>query len=239
MPVVTMNDRRSGAKPPFVLQTEKKWHGDIIEADFWELAEMVWGCTMCRIPPLYNLYSSLRYIFDNRIDGHLVECGVYLGGCVMLMEEMCLRYDYSKTRKIFAFDTFAGFAGSDKGVDIVLATGTPMGAKRWPDFSAASIGNMQHVGFDRLRVIKGNVLDTVPQTDIDRIALLRLDTDTYETTRCELEHFHGRVVPGGVTIIDDYGFSLGCKKAVDEYIAHRRIFPQRFSRFGRSWVKTL
>jgi O-methyltransferase len=238
MPLVKINDRRPGGKAPFRPRAQKNLHDDIVEEEFWELAEMVWDHTMCGTNPLYNLYSSLRYIFENGIDGHLVECGVHLGGCIMLMEEMCLRHDYSKTRKIFAFDTFAGFVGSDKALDI-RANGTPMKALRWPDFSDASIGNMRHIGFDRLDIVKGNVLETAPKAEIDQIALLRLDTDTYETTRCELENFHERVVLGGVTIIDDYGFSLGCKKAVDEFIAHRRIFPHRFSRFGRSWVKTI
>jgi O-methyltransferase len=63
------------------------------------------------------------------------------------------------------------------------------------------------------------VQDTIPGQAPDRVALLRLDTDWYESTRHELAHLYERVTPGGVIIIDDYDYWEGSRKAVDEFLA--------------------
>ena len=71
---------------------------------------------------------------------------------------------------------------------------------------------------ERVHFIKGPVEQTLPDSKHERIALLRLDTDFYESTRAELEHLYPRLVPGGVLILDDYGHWQGARQAVDEYI---------------------
>lgn len=68
-----------------------------------------------------------------------------------------------------------------------------------------------------VRFIQGPVEQTIPNTVPERIALLRIDTDWYESTRHELVHLYPRLSPGGVLIIDDYGHWQGARKAVDEY----------------------
>ena len=85
------------------------------------------------------------------------------------------------------------------------------------------------------KFIVGKVEDTLPQQLPDQIAVLRLDTDWYESTRCELEHLFPRVVDGGVLIIDDYGHWEGCRRAVDEYIqGHQlKLFLHRIDYTGR------
>ncbi len=60
--------------------------------------------------------------------------------------------------------------------------------------------------------------DTVPERAPEQIALLRLDTDWYESTRHELHHLFPRLVSGGVLIVDDYGHWKGARQAVDEYL---------------------
>ena len=78
---------------------------------------------------------------------------------------------------------------------------------------------MQETGYPESKVnfVQGKVEDTLPQTKPESIALLRLDTDWYESTRCELEHLFPRMVDGAVLIVDDYGHWEGCRRAVDEY----------------------
>jgi hypothetical protein len=73
---------------------------------------------------------------------------------------------------------------------------------------------------ERIHFVKGPVEETVPTEAPDTIALLRLDTDWYESTRHELLHLFPRLVPGGVLIVDDYGDWQGARKAVDEYLDH-------------------
>jgi O-methyltransferase len=83
------------------------------------------------------------------------------------------------------------------------------------------------------------VEDTIPNNIPEKIAILRLDTDWYESTRHELVHLFPRLSPYGVLIIDDYGCWQGAKKAVDEYISENnlRIFLSRIDSTGRIAIK--
>jgi len=92
---------------------------------------------------------------------------------------------------------------------------------------------------DLLRYVKGKVEDTLPKETPDRIAILRLDTDWYESTLCELEQLFPKLVTGGVLIIDDYGHWQGCRKAVDEYFAKNNVqmFLHRVDYTGRLGIK--
>ncbi len=85
--------------------------------------------------------------------------------------------------------------------------------------------------------MEGKVEDTIPEHIPDRIALLRLDTDFYESTRHELEYLYPRLCLDGVLIIDDYGHWAGSKKAVDDYFADTPILLARVDGTGRMAVK--
>jgi O-methyltransferase len=76
---------------------------------------------------------------------------------------------------------------------------------------------------ERVHLVPGKVEDTIPGAAPDEIALLRLDTDWYESTHHELVHLFPRLVGGGVLIIDDYGYWQGARKAVDEYFAEHDV----------------
>jgi hypothetical protein len=71
---------------------------------------------------------------------------------------------------------------------------------------------------ERIHYHAGKVEDTIPAGAPAEIALLRLDTDWYESTRHELEHLYDRVPAGGVIIADDYATWQGARKAVDEFL---------------------
>jgi hypothetical protein len=88
--------------------------------------------------------------------------------------------------------------------------------------------------------IKGKVEETIPEQAPAQIALLRLDTDWYESTYHELVHLYPRLSPGGILIIDDYGHWAGARKAVDEYFAEHRLnlFLHRIDYTGRICIKT-
>ena len=74
---------------------------------------------------------------------------------------------------------------------------------------------------NRIHYVVGKVEDTVPDQAPETIAILRLDTDWYESTRHELEHLYERLAPGGVLILDDYGMWQGSKDASWE-LGHRQ-----------------
>jgi hypothetical protein len=90
-----------------------------------------------------------------------------------------------------------------------------------------------------VRFVKGKVEDTIPGTLPGAIALLRLDTDWYESTRHELEHLWELLLPGGVLIVDDYGHWAGARDAVDEFFAGRPDAPllSRIDYTGRMGVR--
>jgi hypothetical protein len=77
-----------------------------------------------------------------------------------------------------------------------------------------------------VHLVKGLFQQTLPATDIPRIALLHIDGDWYDSVKVCLEHLYDRVVPGGIIQFDDYGYWQGAKKAVDEFFARRGLDPQ-------------
>ena len=101
--------------------------------------------------------------------------------------------------------------------------------------------NLLTVGYDENNMIfvKGKVEGTLPANAPDRISLLRLDTDWYESTYHELQHLYPRLSIGGVLIIDDYGHWEGARRAVEQYIEenHLKVFLNRIDYTGRICVK--
>lgn len=172
------------------------------------------------------LMRAIRYLVDNQIPGDIVECGVWKGGSTMAACLALLRLN-ELNRQVWLYDTFSGMSKPTQ-VDISNSDHTARG-----DFQADYL----KVGLEEVReavlstnydpakvsLIKGKVEDTIPAQMPDRIALLRLDTDWYESTRHELIHLFPRLVNRGVLIIDDYGHWQGARKATDEYLSEKRI----------------
>ena len=75
----------------------------------------------------------------------------------------------------------------------------------------------------QIQFVSGMVEQTLLKQKPEKVALLRLDTDWYESTKCELEQLFPRLVPGAVLIIDDYGHWDGCRRAVDEYFEQHQV----------------
>ena len=102
-------------------------------------------------------------------------------------------------------------------------------------------GRLEYL-FDRpgWRFVEGDVAQTLHQSAPETIALLRLDTDWYESTRLGLEVFYPRLSVGGVCILDDYGHWQGARKAVDEYFGGQsyRPFMHPIDFSGRLFIKT-
>lgn len=221
------------------LELQKFYHKDVTDEKFWELVPQVWEYSELPVEILFNLYTTSRYCATANIKGDFVECGVHLGGSIMMMEHALLMGDSQTDRKIYALDTFTGFVRRTEGLDVDIETGNDAClVTENEDYTDGSIDNMKSVGFANLEIVKGDVLETIPTLPTKKIALLRLDTDTYDTTKFELEHLYDRVAHGGVVIVDDYGYTIGCKKAVDDFVKDRNICLQRINRNVRSWVKT-
>jgi hypothetical protein len=99
---------------------------------------------------------------------------------------------------------------------------------------------MKQTGFpeNQILYVKGMVEETLDKQYPESIALLRLDTDWYESTKKELAVLYPRLCVGGVLIIDDYGTWEGARKAVDEYFDRTQILLNRVDHTARIGVKT-
>jgi O-methyltransferase len=234
-------------------KSAKNNYPDIKEKEFWNIYAMCKPYTMTSIERMYALYSSTDYVLKNNIEGDFVECGVWRGGSAMLLA-MMLNNRNITNRKIHLFDTFEGmtapssfdFSFSGENATELLSKNTDESGK--PAWCLADINdvknNMQKTGFpsDNLVYVKGKVEDTLPlNKPTAPIALLRLDTDWYESTKHELNVLYPILTHNGILIIDDYGHWEGCRKAVDEYISENKvsILLNRIDYTGRVAIKNI
>jgi O-methyltransferase len=184
--------------------------------------------TMTSYERLFGLIVAVRYLVGHAIPGDMVECGVWRGGSMQAVARTLLASD-AADRDLHLFDTFAGMpppAAIDRRLHGESAAELlDHGPRRKQVRAVADLADvrsgMDRTGYPpgRIHCHPGRVEDTIPAEAPERIALLRLDTDWYESTKHELEHLYGRVTPGGVVIIDDYDYWEGSRKAVDEFIA--------------------
>jgi hypothetical protein len=222
-----------------------------LEPEFLGIYDRCRDATMTSIERMYALYSSVLYVVDNDIAGDFVECGVWRGGSVMLMALTLLARGRTDCT-LWLYDTFTGMT-APSGDDVQEMSGRTAAAilaerpradddPFWGIAPRAIVEeNLVRTGYpaDRIRIVEGDVLETIPAAAPDRIALLRLDTDWYGSTRHELEHLYPRVVPGGAVIVDDYGYWRGARRATDEHLAtlHPRPLLHRIDYTGRMWSK--
>lgn len=212
---------------------------------------LIKGVTMTSHERQVGLSRAIEYLVKNKIDGDIVECGVWKGGSMMLIAQKLLQLNDSD-RKLFLFDTFEGMSEPNEKDISAIDNYTAKelldkedrleGDNVWCYSSLDEVkANLKKTNYpsDKLFYFKGKVEDTLPEPSVGKIALLRLDTDFYESTKHELETLYDKLVPGGILIIDDYGHWSGSQKAVDEFIENRNlsIFLNRIDYTGRLAIK--
>lgn len=208
----------------------------VSRGEFARLYRLVRPYTMSSNARLRGLYSSVRHVVMTNTPGDVVECGTARGGSAALMGLTLNRLDSRRT--LWVFDTFEGL---------------PPPTLDDPDFETAKLyigkcrGELDEVEalFQRLgilsssRLVKGLFQKTLPACTVEKIAVLHIDGDWYESVRVCLDHLYDRVSPGGIIQIDDYGHWEGARKAVDEFLRQRAIdVPlRRLDYTGRQLIK--
>ncbi len=195
--------------------------------------------TMTPPESIHNLLKGVEYVVENHIPGAIVECGVWRGGSMMAV---AMKLSEMKVdRPIFLYDTFAGMSkptGDDVNANGMVADDV---LKEVVNHTAAGIdlvkGNMNSTGYKNVRYVEGDVVETLRSTKPDNIAILRLDTDWYESTKAELEHLYPLLSPGGILIVDDYGGWLGARKATDEFFKGKKMLTRFASNGGVMAIK--
>jgi len=206
--------------------------------------------TMTGAARLLALIDAVRYVVDAGVPGDLVECGVWKGGS-MLAAALVLRALGVEDRALHLYDTFDGMTepgerdrdwrGRTPAEFFRPLTGSD-DPRAWCRASLETArSTLARSGYDpeRIRFVPGPVEHTLAHAAPERVALLRLDTDWYASTRHELEQLWPRLAVGGVLIVDDYGHWRGARRAVDEYFSGDgpRILLSRIDYTGRIGVK--
>ena len=226
-----LSGRKPGGASESAVGGEHPFPLDFDDSDR-ELCRRVAPYTLTTPPRVYALARAVEYVVASDVQGAIVECGVWRGGSMMAAALTLLRLG-STERELYLFDTFEGM--TEPGEEDVKHTG-----ERAADLLAHPVSGEKHraaaalddvrdavlgIGSpeDRVHVVKGPVEETLPEQAPDGIALLRLDTDWYSSTKHELVHLYPRLAAGGVLIVDDYAYWQGARKAVDEYVAENGL----------------
>jgi O-methyltransferase len=206
---------------------------------------------------MFAMYQAVKHVVSANVPGDIVECGVWRGGSAMVAAMTLLKLNQTD-RTIWLYDTYEGMTlPSEKDVDADGRSALMRWNTEWAttskeggagsDWCYASIdevrANVLSTGFpeSNLRFVKGKVEETIPKEAAERIALLRLDTDWYDSTYHELVHLFPRLSsPGGILILDDYGSWKGAREATDKYFAeqNRSMLFNRIDGAARISVKT-
>ena len=182
---------------------------------------------------LIATYEVAELVRNYKISGCFVECGVARGGSALLM---LLSYDpfrspWLSPKDAWLFDSFEGLPEPTEE-DGTLRKPQGKDKASWDLAKGYCLGTQEDVedllfrefGFsrDRIHLVKGWFQDTLPEyrERVGQIAILRIDGDWYESTKCCMENLYDNVVDGGYVIIDDYALE-GCRKAVDKFFVDR------------------
>jgi O-methyltransferase len=192
--------------------------------------------TMTSPEAVYALESAVRHVDQYGIPGAIVECGVWRGGSMMAAARTLLQLD-RRDVDLYLFDTFEGMpAPTEKdvrwtGESAARLLASEQGKAAEQLWARASLDDVRkafaEVGYPQSKIhfIRGLVQETLPKQAPDRVSILRLDTDWYESSRHELVHLYPRLVPGGILILDDYAWWNGVRTAVDEYFEEHPPAP--------------
>ena len=205
--------------------------------------------SLTSLPNRWSLYQSLKYIYENKIEGDLVETGVFKGANLVLINDFLNQFKIEK--KIYAYDTYSGqpeptnFDFDIKGKSMLEKYSD--GKKKNLNTVFCSLDNVKkniekysNYDLSKLLFVKGKVEDTlIDEKNIPaKISLLRLDTDFYESIKISLEILYPRLSKGGILIIDDYGHFKGAKLAVDNFFQdQKKILMHRVDYTCRLIVK--
>ena len=221
--------RRRGQHEPH--QALRDPRADPLPDDFTEADAELWRriapYTMTTPGKVHALARAVEYIVARQISGAFVECGVWRGGSMMAVALTLLRLGETG-RDLYLFDTFEGM--TEPGAEDVKQSGEQASEilrRSSRDSSVWGVASLEEVreavlgvGYpsERIHFVEGPVEETLPEHAPVEIALLRLDTDWYSSTKHELVHLYPRLARGGVLIIDDYAYWRGARQAVDEYV---------------------
>ncbi|ATZ61046.2 MAG: TylF/MycF family methyltransferase [Methanosarcinales archaeon Met12] len=205
---------------------------------------MIWpgyAHTMIGTKRLDNLQFCIETVIKNGVEGDLIETGVWRGGACIFMRGVLAAYKI-EDRRVFVADSFEGLPKPD-AVKCPSDKGDSHYKFQFLSVSKEEVEkNFEKYGLLDKQVVflKGWFKDTLPTAPIEKLSILRLDGDMYESTMDALNNLYPKLSQGGFCIIDDYGCLKNCKEAVDDYRAKNQINDEIkvIDWTGIYWVKS-
>ncbi|MBU1156728.1 MAG: TylF/MycF family methyltransferase [Proteobacteria bacterium] len=189
------------------------------EGKIWPL----YAQTMVGLKRLDNLQYCVEIVLRDGVDGDLIETGVWRGGSCIFMRGILAAYG-DTTRKVYVADSFEGLPAPDPGKYPADQSDRLYQVKYLAVSQAEVEANFAKYGLldEQVVFLKGWFKDTLPRAEVQKLAVLRLDGDMYESTMDALGNLYPKLSPGGFCIIDDYALT-GCCAAVDDFRASEGI----------------
>ena len=183
----------------------------------------------------FDRFNTCYALSQYKVSGDIVECGVCNGGTLALLGAF-------NDSKLWGFDSWEGNPMPDPEFDEAL----------WGNDDCTTIkcvGDIEktkEVLFkvmgkrpDRVELVKGWFSDTIPvyKDKIEKIAILHIDGDWYDSVKTCLIELYDKVVENGIVYCSDYGFYKGCNIAVHEFLADKGVTIERPYHNGAYWYK--
>ena len=236
--------------PIEISEDDKKFISEILNPK--EKSNNLIPLSMVSVERLWAVISATKYIVEQNIDGDMVECGVWRGGCSIAMARTLKKLGSDK--KVYLFDTFEGMTEPtylDKKASGYTDSIKKFNESQRDNHNEWCYASLQEVKssfikydlLDKALFVKGDVKKTLHDlTKIpNKISLLRLDTDWYESTKIELEILYPRLQSKGILMVDDYGSWDGARRAVDEYMQNLQLGKKPMQwvldNTGRGYIK--
>lgn len=184
------------------------------------------GFTMVGKKRLDNLQFCAEQVLQDKIEGDFLEAGVWRGGAAILLRGL-LKAHNCTDKTVWLADSFQGLpppkpeweadAGDTLHEYEELAVSL--------DAVKANFARFELLD-NQVKFIPGWFHETLHAAPVNKLALLRLDGDMYESTYVSLQALYDKVSPGGFVIVDDYGFLESCRKAVHDFLDSRGLKPE-------------
>ena len=205
-----------------------------LEAQKWRIDPQSRPMTLLSIGQLEMIEEAVLDLNQRNVPGDFIEAGIWRGGAIIFMRALLKAYGIDN-RQIIAADSFEGIPQN------VTFKHDPVDT--WQDRWTASLdevnGNIERLGLldERIEFLPGYFADSLSAVEKRDFALVRLDSDSYESVMTSLEHLYPRLSPGGIIIIDDWHL-VGCRFAVDAYRKEYDITEEIVARDGNAyWIK--
>ena len=208
-------------------------HYDLEQAS-WKIDKLARPLTLLSKNQLDLIEGAVVTLEERRVPGDFIEAGIWRGGAVILMRALIEAYEIAE-RKVFAADSFAGIPRN------VRAQNDPVDS--WPDRWVAPLEDVQQsirrFGLldDRIDFVVGFFAESLKSVANERFALVRLDSDSFDSVETSLEYLYPLLSKGGIVIIDDWHL-VGCRTAVLNYRTRHGIHDEISVFDGNAyWVK--